>query len=214
MIDTILPTLTFTGNATQATSSVSSVTYSSMSLGPDHPTRSIFVCLGLIATTYPSTMTIGGVPATLLIRQTTSYCCDIWVARVPSGTSGNITFNGTNINYSGIGVYASNGLLSLTPFDTFGAVSSNPTNYSIDIPANGICLATLFSAAGSGTPVYGTWSGSDITKDYGANASTGTSPNSTYTGAHYTGTTPITGKTFSCQTTNFSFVQACAVSLR
>lgn len=214
-----LPAITLVDNDSRNTSSgVSSVTYSGKAFGTASPSRVLFVCLGHIANSPVSAVTIGGVSATLIRHQDTVqgvYYADIWCAKVPTGTSGNVVISGASgITYSGIGVYSATGLISMTPFDTFGGrnAPSNPRiiNYNIDIPNNGICLATIFSVDGNGTVFAGTWSG--ITKDYGATV--GGLAGSTYSSAHYTGSTPATGASFSCQTMANSSSAGVAASFR
>ncbi|MFA5768360.1 MAG: LamG-like jellyroll fold domain-containing protein [Bacteroidales bacterium] len=117
------------------------------------------------ASTTITGVTIGGVSATEVHQNTnTSTNTDvsgIFIAAVPTGTSGNVvvTYGATMVR-SIIGVYRVTSLSSATASDTAGYISTaDPTN-TLDIPAGGFAVAVALTNSGGTT----TWTG--LTEDF------------------------------------------------
>lgn len=99
-----------------------------------------------------STITIGGVSASIAIQATSNgNCLGICLAAVPTGTSGDvvITFDSTMGN-ADIDLYSATSVGSATPTDS-GSSTADPGTYDLDIAAGGIALALAKSDVGLGS---------------------------------------------------------------
>jgi len=155
--------LTFLMSASQSSGSG---IYSGVSFGPASADRTIIVCVDAADGPKNTAVTIGGVSASLVIKsgQTGSTTEDqMWIAAVPTGTSGTIALTGQSGGATAIGVYAVTGLRSLTP------TSTNTDNDFNGSTFTGIVTTTVNTLAGgfaissatmrNGTVTSATWTG-------------------------------------------------------
>jgi hypothetical protein len=161
------PALTF---LQAATDSADATTYSfaSQNFGSAHPNRFLIATFGWAAGANPtgSSCTIGGITASKAVEvvpAVSSGGACIFIARVPSGTSGTvaITLTGGAVRMA-LGLYAATDLRSETPTATssHNAAVSGVTSGTIAVQGQGIVVGTAFSIdAVSGY----TWTG--LTKD-------------------------------------------------
>ena len=100
---------------------------------------------------------IYGVAATLVVGQFAGTMSQsMWIAHVPTGTTGTIFITMASANSFCLDVYTINKLNSQTAVDTTG-VSSGVQNFSnadITVPGGGMVIASRFTGAGGGL----TWS--------------------------------------------------------
>jgi hypothetical protein len=145
-------------------SNTSSYTYSGVSLGTADVKRYIVVAAyqsGSTTTRTISSVSVAGIGATQVVQSPSttgassiSGSCGIWIAAVPSGTSGDVVLNlTTGASNSGISVYALYNLKSSSPSYS-GTVSGNSLSGSMLAKGGGI--GVTFSWVGS--PSH-TWSG-------------------------------------------------------
>lgn len=136
-----------------------------VTFGDPAANRSIIVGIGGQAdnniTRSVASVTIGGVTASEIVDSggfNVENRVYIFAADVPSGTSGDVvvTWSGAMFN-SGIGVWRATNI-SLTPHDTLTDIA-NPLTGTINIPADGICVAHAYSNGGPFS-----WTG--LTEDY------------------------------------------------
>jgi hypothetical protein len=144
-------------DSASSSTDASSYTFSAESLGTADSDRYILVGIAARAASARtiSSVTIGGVSATILIDHSSSLSlAGFAIAAVPSGTTGDVvvTFSGTMVRCA-IAVYRLLGLGSTTPTDTGtdGGVASLTTN--LDINAGGAAFAVGHRAA-TGTPTW------------------------------------------------------------
>lgn len=154
------------------TGSGTSFTFSGKDIGTAASNRKVVVAVAYNSAPAISSMTIGGVSATVV---GTSTKCEIWQANVPTGTTGDvvITFSGTNQRV-GIGVWAVYAAASAAS-QVSTSTANPPSVTSHVIPTNGCCIAVAAIQDDSNT--Y-TWS--NLTEDYDAVISGG---NDTHSGA-------------------------------
>ncbi len=110
-----------------------------------------------------SSVTIGGVSATITVQRTNSIVdhtiSGLAIANVPTGTTGDIVITlSTGERRCGIGVYRATGI-SAIPTDTGSSIANNPT-FDIDVIAGGFAIGT----AGTGFFDTATWT--NLTEDY------------------------------------------------
>lgn len=143
----VKPTLTY------ITNSVGSGTHSGLSFGAEHATRRLIV--PIVHSGDPITaVTIGGVSASLVVRQkgtdgSISPYSEIWIAHVPTGTSGTVSITGAGSQV--IGLYHCVGLRSSTATDT-ATDPSGDQSFSIDIESRGVVVCLAGSRESSATP--------------------------------------------------------------
>lgn len=104
-----------------------------------------------------TSVTIGGTTAAENVDTTSSgNVCGIYIAAVPTGTSGNVVvvFN-TTMGNADIALYSTTGVGSTTATDS-GTSTSNPLTYALDVVAGGIAVAIATSDNGAATA---TWAG-------------------------------------------------------
>jgi hypothetical protein len=106
---------------------------------------------------YTQSLTIGGVPATLLVRGSANFLVyELWYAAVPTGPTATIdqtlTAGGANENF--LALWALNDLISPTPVN---AAQSGSGAVTINVAAGGFALAAGGGDAG------GSWSGGAFT---------------------------------------------------
>lgn len=160
---------------TTDTSSANSTTYtfSSLTFGTAAADRYIVACFttrGGGSNADIDSVTIGGVTATEVINATALQATvwngtAIFIAAVPSGTSGDVvvTYNVSTLR-CGCSLYRLTGLGSATAHDTASdtTFSGGELTDTIDVPAGGIVIAASGQDSGT-TPGY-TWTG--VTEEY------------------------------------------------
>ncbi len=157
----------FTTSAVDAVNATA-FTFSDHSLGVAGSNRKIVIAVFGVGTTASSrlvsTLTIGGVSATLAIAVQNSsedhYACEIWYATVPTGTTGDVvvTWNAAMGN-CGIGAFRVTGA-NIAVHATASDNDSDPLTASIDVPANGILIG------GGGEDASATFAWTNVTEAY------------------------------------------------
>jgi hypothetical protein len=119
-----------------------------------------------------SSVTIGGVSASQLVGSggTTNPLVSLWIAAVPTGTSGNVVVQfGAGTANCAIAVWAVYGASSSTAFATATtSAAENPASESLSVPANGVAIAA--SRQVDNTNAF-TWSG--LAENFDATLETG-----------------------------------------
>lgn len=155
-----LATMDYTATGTNTASPSTTHTHSGLSFGPADPTRYLVVAIATLVDTNISTVTIGGVSATLIAGPaiSSSTCCEIWGALVTTGTSGSVVFTNANtMSTSVVDVFALLNLISTTATAT-STDATSPVSTSVAVPDNGFLLAAvgIFDVANTGAA---SWSG-------------------------------------------------------
>ena len=140
-------------------------TYSAVSLSVVDATRKIVVsCHAGFGTRTVSTLTVGGISATYVGRQSGgAYSVELWEALVPTGASGNIvvTWSGAQ-NFCSIGVWAVyNAAATVT---TTAISTASPLSASVAVSAGGVSIA----AAHTSDAATATWT--ELTENYDTRA--------------------------------------------
>jgi hypothetical protein len=151
--------------------------FSSVDFGSAQADRYIIVGIGYGSTTSDarsvSSVTIGGVSASQLTGYSGSNGAALWIAAVPTGTSGTvaITMSGTCANL-GISAYRVAGLGSTTPVAAYSAQTSSVTTSgsALATSAGGFVIAMLTHRDDANAC---SWVG--VVKDFDAAASDGAS---------------------------------------
>ena len=159
--------VTFVTSVASSTAASTSLTFSSVSLGVAAADRQIVVLAGCSMNTAAAItgVTVGGVSGALLVSAgATSRSANMYIASVPSGTSGDIVVSintGTGEAW-GIGVYRVTGTASTTASDTATQNSTSPAPIALTIscPAGGAIIA------GGITDVSGAGSWANVTERY------------------------------------------------
>lgn len=170
-------------------------TFSSQSFGAEHPCRYLVAAVSgrsNVARTLNS-VTIGGVAATQIANITvgTTGITSLWVAKVPTGASGNVvaTFSGGMLRVA-CALYR---LLTThdatVAFDsqTDNVLSGSNLSVSLSVPGGGVAIATLHS--NTGPPASATWSG--VSEDFDSNSAENTAQGYSGGSAEYS-TSPVT----------------------
>jgi hypothetical protein len=167
-------TRTFLGSSVSGTNATV-YTFSSVALGDEAADRCIVVGTGgtdTDTTADPFTsVTVAGVTATRLHFQqglngtdTADVSCALYIAEVPTGTTGDIVVTYSNAQLRcGIGWYSAYGLLSTTATDT-GDSTADPPSTTIDVEAGGLLFGYVQAYPGGSSGF--TWTG--ITEDFDA----------------------------------------------
>lgn len=178
----------------------SATTYPNQNFGSASFDRYIVVVLAARVAATITSITIGGVAATISITQSnSSNRIAIAIAAIPTGTSGDISFtlSGGTLFRSLIAVYAVTGIDASAAFATASSTVNNGT-MSITIPADGIIIggAMGFSTASGAF----TWTNLTENSDILVNSTTGlgtgsdafsTLQTSRSISANNTGTSPV-----------------------
>ena len=146
------------------TSNATVYTFSGQNLGAAATDR-VIVCFALdgTGTGTPSSVTIGGVAASLVLTPTTVRKNTLWYATVPTGTSGDVVVtSGSAQTEMGIALWRLTGTGG--PYD-FGQSDANPGTTDISVPAGGVALAGMGDGGYSHTGY--TWTG--LTEDFDEN---------------------------------------------
>lgn len=132
------------------TVSLSSETFTAVSLGTAHADRKILIAVsteGGASGTPPTTVTIGGISATQLTSNgTSSEFVAFWIATVPTGITGDIilTWSGITPRDVAFGLYRLVYFMSTLSDSAVLDVTSNITEtINIDCPASGAIIAAL-----------------------------------------------------------------------
>ena len=144
-------------------------TFTTQSIGTAASNRKIVVSVSMAAAgagRSVSTLTVGGISATLLVADTSSggtEQTELWQADVPTGTTATIvvTWTGGSVARTGIGVWAVyNAASSASDTGNRDSGAAQDMTLNITIPAGGVAI----SAAGSGTSATYTWT--NLTEDF------------------------------------------------
>jgi hypothetical protein len=152
-------TLSVTDTLINPTKSSTTATFSGVDFGAATTDRLVVFAIGWERDQIISA-TIGGIAATIVEHIThfaVSGAC-IMSAIVPTGTSGDIvvTFNGSTHSFHAGTVYRLTGV-ETTAFDTGeAAAASSPVATTVDVPTDGILIASGFNRTATGTV---TWTG-------------------------------------------------------
>jgi hypothetical protein len=146
------------------TGGLSTYTFSGLSLGQEASNRRIIVALaGQNQTRTVTSLTVAGVAATRIIGDNPiasgRATAQLWIADVPSGTTGNVVVTLSGGSWSGcaVGLYAAYDLTTNTPHDSKQATSST-TQASLNLAyKSGFIIAVAAQAANAATSF--TWSG-------------------------------------------------------
>jgi len=135
----------------------SSYTFNNVNIGPASPDRIIvvFAAQGSFSSATPTSVTIGGVPATNAGASTgTSMGQGAWYAAVPTGTSADITVSWSGgmggVSRSSVTVYSIIGANNSAPsqFVNGGGGGAGPRSVTLNIPADGVGISHCINADG------------------------------------------------------------------
>lgn len=191
------PSVTWTAGTTFTTSgsSHSGGNYNGMSIGAADSSRKIIAVVGWGSASDQtiSSMTIGGVSATVVVNAdtaTSSGGLAIAIADVPTGTTADvaITFSGT-VARSGVSLYRVINLTSSTihASTTDTAATSGEVTGSLNVPANGFCIAGAVTVDGTAW----TWSAGP-TENYDVDIGSVSNGFSSALGEYVSAQTPLT----------------------
>ena len=148
-----VPAFTATASPAVVNKAYSSAThtFTAQNIGTAKSTRTVLVGVFLLdASTFVSTLTVGGISGTLVTRST---AMELWRVPVPTGTSADVVVTaGSTINYIGIVVGA---LVDVTATPTGSAILANgfnnsPQSVSATTPTGGFSVVVGYEQA-SGT---------------------------------------------------------------
>lgn len=141
--------LTFLDSRAALGGSGGSATFTGVNFGTPAPNRSIVVASAALGS-----VTIGGIAATKVASVTSGVdTLAIWIALVPTGTSGSVAIAGAGSILAAIAVYAMTGNASQTPSAT-GTSTANPPHASVAVPSNGVMIAAAASEAVTSPAVW------------------------------------------------------------
>lgn len=183
------------------TGSATTYTFSSQALGTAASDRKIVVgAFAVNAVKAVSSMTIGGVSASLVVAKTNSggEQIELWQAAVPTGTTGDVvvTWAGGQLG-CGIGVFRIVGAESAA-HDTGGSAAAGAGSDTLDIPANGVAVGV----AGTNPNGIPTWTWTGLTEDYDAGGII-TASDGSHTGASDAFATTQTGLSITATATSY-----------
>ena len=143
-------------------------TFSSMALSTAATSRQIVVCIGGSGAGAPrsvSACTVGGVSASLVVAEQhsggTDYFTEIWVASVPTGTTGDVVVTcSSTMDFVGAGTFAIYD--AAIGASSTGSTETDAGNVSMTVPANGVIVGGTFSNSNTGGV---TWT-ANITEAY------------------------------------------------
>jgi hypothetical protein len=162
--DGLPPSLVYTGAVDSVVNVSGAHSSAGLAFGAADPTRLMIAVLGYSNGTGGSvgSVTIGGVSATLVATANNSgRFSEIWLAAVPTGTTGTIARSGPTGNWtSAVGVYAAYNLLSATATAT-DTNTATPIVTSVAVSDYGIAVTTAYA---TGTPSGSSMSGA--TQDF------------------------------------------------
>lgn len=157
------PILAFTDSATSSSQGGTSRTYA-VSFGSGHPTRYMIVMWAMKNASGSYSCTVGGVSTSLIMNSTLGQqIFNIWIAPLPTGSSGNVIVSGSIADITVIGVYS---LTFGNPTPLTTATTPISPAPSIIVPANAVLLSGIGNFA-SGSM---SWSGG-VTQDFDSSVS-------------------------------------------
>lgn len=143
----------------------SSYTFTSVPLGSPLPDRYIVVCVNTtssLADDFVNAVTVNGVSAAQVVsafNDSGAFVIEsqIWIAAVPSGSSGSVVLSATStLRDASIGVFEIHGLQSTTPIDTdTEKVSSGTASLSLSAPSGESFIIATFISENSGPFTWG-----------------------------------------------------------
>jgi hypothetical protein len=150
---------------TQSTSNLTTYTFSGHSIGAS-ASKTVFVCVGAgqnSPTISVSSLTIGGVSASLVVANNDGYLSEIWRLDGVTGTTADIvvTLNAGSVRCS-IGVYEAHNVAAAADDTATSVANPMTTGAGFTIPKDGIGLGFAYSAGGS---ITHTWN-SVLTEDF------------------------------------------------
>lgn len=140
-------------------SNQSTYTFTGVNFGAVSTRRHIIVAFGfgagsLGASLAPPTMTIGGVSATAVIDLGATSGTSgrpLWIAAVPTGTTGTIVVTrASGMTYGIIEVWTAYDLISATPVHTVAGTLANPSTGNLTTSSGGIAVGMASAAAAGG----------------------------------------------------------------
>jgi hypothetical protein len=156
-VATVIPTLAFLDSAATDTNQTS-YTFA-LTFGTAAASRKLLLVFATRTegtSVSASSATIGGVSAAKVTEAQTGTASGskyvvMYIADVPTGTSGNYVVNlsGSGGGMAGIAVYRITDLSSSTAFDTMADQNEDPLANTLDIPANGFAVGVSAIASGS-----------------------------------------------------------------
>lgn len=161
-------TLTFLQGAEDITNTTV-FTFASQNLGTADAGRYIIACVFARngAAVSVSSVTIGGVTATEVAKvqsATPDSATGIFVANVPTGTTGDVVLTTSGSLRAAISLYSATGITT-TAFDSDISQAANPTA-TLNVTAGGFIVAAAASASTSGTSDSMSWT--NATENYDA----------------------------------------------
>jgi hypothetical protein len=186
-------------------------TFAAMDFGEAAADRYIIAAVDLSANSGSldaTSVTIGGVSATEATARTftsgsVSHYAGLWIAAVPSGTSGDVVVNAsTTLRDGAVTTYRVTGIASATPTDTDFDESASTSTYTMDLDTTygGIVIATGNNE--DQTTGY-SWTGVDEDDDYQID-------NIRFSAASRRITSPGLAQAVSCTTGTSRGVAVCA----
>lgn len=134
-------TIVYTDHA-EDTSDATTYTFTTRAIGTAATNRYVVAAIGLANSPVPtiSSVTIGGVSATLVVQTTGTFeRTAFWIAAVPTGTTATVVVNCAASIRCSIGLWALYDLNSATATDTDSSASSTGT-VNLDISAGGVAI--------------------------------------------------------------------------
>jgi len=156
----IAPTVEYI-TSTSSSSDLTTYTFSSVSLGDIGQSRKIIVVVYAAAISSPrsvSSVSVAGTSASSVVaNNSTGVECSIWIADVPSGTTGNVVVTMTaQFSVCGISVYAARNLTNVTAIDTAtDSGTDNVANLNLDATDSGFAVGGIYWSGSRTT----SWSG-------------------------------------------------------
>jgi len=133
--------ITYITTASDATD-LTTYTFSTQSIGDANSSRKVIVGVhGSINFQTVSTVTVGGISATILVQEATlGIVAAIAIAEVPTGTTADVvvTFTGA-MDRCAIGIWRAVGSISMTPIDT-GSSTADPGTDTLTSVIGGYCV--------------------------------------------------------------------------
>ena len=147
-----VPVLNFLAGEVAENDSIA-YTSSVLNIGPEEASRYIIVCVvgkKLGATNIIESVNIGGVSATEVISQdnltNNATICAIYMAHIPTGTTAQINVNFADqqlrVSWQAYKVTSKN---NLNAFDTGANIAANDPTMSVNVPQDGLTIASAYS---------------------------------------------------------------------
>lgn len=202
------PVLTFVASGVFTSGSGS--TFTGMNFGTAAADRYMIAVFGYSSLTTATSATIGGVSASLLVGAVSPFQSAktaIFIALVPSGTSGTVVISNGAGGNSTLALYSVTGLLSPTAVATNTASGTPPANLSVGVSAFGVAIVCGYSTGASSTA---TWSNLTAIDTNNRVTTTSLSSAGNFVSA---GPSSTLNTTFNYTSTS-NAMSCCAVSLR